>query len=106
MSYYTKSIYCKCIIISVLKISSYLGYWQHNLDVILVDVQPVSDPGVLGDVGRVDVLLQQVLVQVLVLDMPDQEAPLIQLRLGFINSIQPVEQLVGSDKLNYSLTFN
>ena len=90
----------------MLKISLYLGYWQHNLDVILIDIQPVSNPGVLGDVGRVDVLLQQVLVKVLVLDMPDQQTPLIQLRLRFINSIQPVEQLVGSDKLNYSLTFN
>ena len=55
---------------------NHLGYWQHNLHIVLLDVEPVSEPGALGVVGEIDVLLQLVRVEVLVLDVPHQQTAL------------------------------
>ena len=80
--------------VNYLRCDIYLGDGQHGLHVVLLDVEPVPEPGGPGEVGCVG------LVQGLVLDVPHQQPALPPLRVTLVNSVEPVEQLVGSDKFN------
>ena len=70
----------------------YLGDGQHGLHVVLLDVEPVPQPGGPGEVASVG------LVQGLVLDVPHQQPALPHLRLTLVDGVQPVEQLVWPEQ--------
>ena len=76
---------------------SYLRDWQNHLDIVLVDIQSVSEPGGGGVAGLgrpAGVGREEGGVGVLVPHVPHQPSPLPQLGLLPLHHEQPVEYLL------------
>ena len=77
----------------------YLGNRKNRLNVILLDVEPMPEPGILGMVARTttgssQIVLELVGLNVLVLDVPYQLASFPQLGLVAVYHIEPVENFM------------